>query len=140
MMPQTTPRHGLHGLIAKVSAKGLSAIDRRSAGARALQEWRRELERDLGGPEALSVQQRTIVELACRVRLYLDFIDGWLLTQKSIINKRRRAVLPIMVTRMQLSDSLARLLGQLGLARAAKRVPELREYLEAKEREKETSA
>jgi hypothetical protein len=130
---QTRSKHGLHGLMSKVSTTGLSAIDRRSAGARALLEWRRELEQDLGGADSLSAQQRTLVELACRVRLYLDHVDGWLMSQPSLVNKRRRAVVPIMLQRMQLSDSLARLLGQLGLRRQAKPVKTLAEYIREKE-------
>jgi len=130
---QKPSRSGLHGLMAKISSRGLRALDRRSAGYRALLEWRRELEQDLGGVETLSAQQRTLVELACRIRLYLDHVDSWLMLQPSLINRRRRAVLPIVAQRMQLSDSLARLLAQLGLQRHAKPVPSLKEYVAQKE-------
>jgi hypothetical protein len=43
------PRHGLHSLKAKVAARGLVALDARTAGARALLTWRQDLYAALGG-------------------------------------------------------------------------------------------
>jgi hypothetical protein len=142
MTTPTKPRtkHGLSGLIAKVSVKGLGALDRRSAGYRALVAWRTELERDLGGPERLSAQQKTLVELACRNRLLLDSIDGWLMRQDGVVNKRSRSALPILATRMQLHDSLVRVLGQLGLSRAEKPIESVAEYIAKFDRDKQANA
>ena len=122
-------KSGLYGLMAKVSSKGLSALDKRSAGSRALQLWRCELERDLGGTDSLSAQQRTIIELASRVRLYLDFVDQYIFSLSSVVIRRRKTVIPIFLQRMQLSDSLARLLTQLGLSKRMPPTPSLPEYL-----------
>lgn len=66
-------RTGLHALRARVKVAGLSAIDRRSHGARALLEWRRAVVADLGGPAVLSAQQMALVEMATRTRLYVRF-------------------------------------------------------------------
>jgi hypothetical protein len=126
-------KSGLYGLMSKVSTRGLSALDKRSAGSRALQEWRVELERDLGND--LSAQQRCLVELVTRTRLYLDFVDGYILTLDSVVVRRRKTVIPILLQRMALSDSLARLLTQLGLQRKMPRTPSLQEYLASKESE-----
>lgn len=131
-MRKTQQKRGLKGLIAKVSLHGLAVIDRRSAGARALFEWRRELERDLGGEESLSAQQKTLIELAVRTRLYLDSLDSWLMLQPSVVAKKKKSILPALSQRMTLSNELARLLIQLGLQRQAARVPSLAEYLESK--------
>src|SRR5712692_6903327 len=109
-MGKRVPRHGLHGLMAKVSSKGLVALDQRSAGMRALLEWKRELERDLGGVEGLSAQKRTIVEMAARARLYIDHIDGWLMTQESLVNRKRRSVYPVVQQRNTLVNTLMYLL------------------------------
>jgi hypothetical protein len=127
-------KHGLRGLMAGVSHRGLGALDKRSAGYRALQEWRQGLERDLGGHENLSEQQRTLVELATRTRLFLDHLDQFLMGLDSIINKRNRRAVPLLTTRMQLSDSLSRTLTQLGLQRQV-HVPTLQEYLASPEHE-----
>jgi hypothetical protein len=102
--------------------RGLAAIDRRTAAGRALVTWRSELLQDLGGEAASSAQKRALVDLAVRTKLYVDSIDAWLVAQPSLINARRRALLPVLRERQQLADSLARLLGQLGLARVEKPV------------------
>jgi hypothetical protein len=108
-------RHGLTRLKAAVRALGDRVIDRRTTLGKALAEWRDELIQDLGGPESVSTQARAIVELAVRTKLLLDSVDVWLLTQPSLINKRARALLPVVRERQQLADSLARYLTLLGL-------------------------
>lgn len=110
-------RHGLEALKARVKVRGLSAIDRRTAAGRALIEWKRELLADLGGEEAVSAQKRAIVDLVVRTKLYVDSLDAWLMEQRTLVLARRKAVLPVLRERQALADSLARLLGQLGLKR-----------------------
>jgi hypothetical protein len=131
-------RHGLNRAMARINVQGLAAIDGRSAASRALIAWRSELEHDLGGTDALSSQEKTLVELCCRDRLLLDSIDGWLLTQPSLVNKRRKALLPVIAQRQQLADALARHLGALGLKRRLKQAPSLEDYLASKEARKES--
>ncbi len=110
-------RHGLTRLRTAVRRLGSRVIDRRTTLGKALAEWRQELIQDLGGPDAVSTQTRAIVDLAVRTKLLLDSIDAWLLTQPSLINKRARALLPVVRERQQLADSLARYLTMLGLER-----------------------
>lgn len=120
---KTGKRHGLRGLMARVSYRGLATLDRRSSGYRMLKEWRSKLERDLGGLEALSAQQQALVENACRTRLYLDHVDGWLMAQSTLI--RKRTLLPIFRERMDLAARLERTLAALGLHRQEKAAPSL---------------
>ncbi len=122
-------RHGLNALKARVKVRGLQAIDRRTAAARALLSWRRDLLQDLGGEEAVSAQQRSLAELVARTKLYVDTLDAWILEQPSLVNARKRALLPVVVQRQQLADSMARMLSLLGLERRAKPVPKLEEYI-----------
>jgi hypothetical protein len=126
-------RHGMAALKAKIALRGLNSLDKRSPGAKALLRWRGELERDLGGPESLSAQQRTLVEMAARVRLYLDHLDGFLMEQSSLVNKRRKSALPILRERQTLADSLQRILTQLGIARVEPPMPSLNDYLRQRE-------
>lgn len=128
-------RHGLNVLKVRVKVRGLAAIDRRMAAAQALLRWRSELLRDLGGAENLSAQRLALVDLVVRTRLLVDHVDAFILGQPSLVNKRKKALLPIVIQRQSLVDGLSKLLGQLGLERVAKRVPELAAYLAAKERE-----
>jgi len=122
-------RHGLNALKARVKVRGLTAIDKRTAAAQALLAWRRELVADLGGEEAVSAQQRALVELAVRTRLYVDSLDAWIMEQPSLVNARKRSVHPVLLQRQQLADALARYMTQLGLERKAKDVRDLRTYL-----------
>ena len=127
--PRPYSRHGLNALKARVMVRGLQAIDGRSAPARALLAWRKELVGDLGGEEAISAQERAVVGLAVQTKLLLDSIDAWLLAQPTLVNARRRSLLPVVLQRQQLADGLARYMGQLGLKRRARPVPALADYL-----------
>src|SRR5215472_2330581 len=86
----------------------------------------------LGGAEAISTQQAAVVDLAVKTKLLLDSIDAWLLQQPTLINKRARALLPVVRERQQLADALARYMGQLGLERKAKPAKDLASYLSEK--------
>jgi hypothetical protein len=61
----------------------------------------------------------------------LDSIDAWLLKQPSLVNARKKSLLPVVRERQQLAESLARYVGQLGLERRMKPTPSLQDYLAA---------
>ncbi len=130
--PRVYSKSGINTLKSAVKALGTRAIDKRTGVGKALAQWQFELVQDLGGAEAISTQQRAVVDLAVKSKLILDSIDNWLLQQPSLINLRRRALLPVVTQRQQLADGLLRALEKLGLERKAKPVPALSEYLEAK--------
>lgn len=125
-------RHGLRLLKVRVNHGGWGRIDKRTAAGQELIRWRKELFEDLGGEEGVSTQKRALVDLICRTRLFLDSIDAWLLAQPRLTLRTKRALLPAVRERQQLVDSLARLLGQLGLEKVEKKVPSLAEYLAKK--------
>jgi hypothetical protein len=122
-------RTGLNALKARVKVRGLQAIDRRTVAAQALLGWRRDLVDDLGGEAAVSAQQMAVVEAAVRTRLYVDHLDAWIFEHGSLVNARRRSVHPVVRERQQLVDSLARLLGLLGLERRPPKAVDLTAYL-----------
>jgi hypothetical protein len=122
-------QHGLTSLRETLREHGLRALDPRSPVVRALRAWRTELVADLGGAERLSTQQQTLVDLAAKVKLMLDSIDVWLLGQRSLVSGRLRSVYPVVRERTQLAEHLARLLSQLGLARATPPSKDLGAYL-----------
>jgi len=117
---RTYSKHGLTRLKAAVKDLGGRVIDGRTALGKALAQWRAELLQDLGGPEAVSTQELVVVDLAVKTKLLLDSVDAWLLTQPSLVNARKRTLLPVVLQRQQLADSLARYMAQLGLKRRAK--------------------
>ena len=110
---------------------GGRVIDRRTALGRALANWRAQVIEDLGGPEAVSTQEATIVDLAVRTKLLLDSLDSWLLAQRSLVNGRKRSVIPAVIQRQLLADALARYLIALGLRRRARPSATLSDYVAA---------
>jgi hypothetical protein len=127
-------KHGLTILKRAVNGLGNRVIDKRTATVKALRKWRTDLERDLGGD--ISTQQGAIVDLAVKSKLLLDSIDVWLLTQPSLVNKRKKTLLPVVLQRQQLADGLARYLSMLGLERKT-RTKTLQEILDEPEEKQE---
>jgi hypothetical protein len=121
-------KHGFNPAKAALSEFGQRVIDGRSALGRALADWRQEIVRDLGGAEQLSAQQHTVIDIVVRTKILLDGCDAYIMTT-GIVNKRKRAVHPIVIQRGQLAESLVRHLSMLGLKRKAQEVPSLQEYL-----------
>ena len=121
--------HGLTTLKKAIRVLGGRAIDRRTALGRVLEHWRHSLLSDLGAIEQTSAQQRQLIDLAVKTKLLLDSIDTWLVKQPSLVNHRKRALLPVVLQRQQLADALARYMTQLGLERKAKQVLSLSDYL-----------
>ncbi len=127
--PPRSARHGLSTLKRAVRQLGGRTIDRRTGIGKALARWRADLIADLGGPDHISTQQLAIIELAARTKLLVESVDAWLLRQPSVVNSRKRALLPVVRERQQLVDSLARLLQALGLERRQRPPLDLTEYL-----------
>lgn len=126
---RTYSKHGLTLLKRAVKEIGSRSIDRRTRLGKALTQWRGDLVADLGGAEAISTQEEALVDLAVRTKLLLDSVDVWLLIQPSLVNLRKRALLPVVRERTQLADALARYMIALGLKRRAKKPLDLAEYL-----------
>jgi hypothetical protein len=121
--PRGSRNHQRHGLTSMKNALIRSKqvrLDMRFRTGKALVRWRLELVQDLGGEDNISTQQAALIELAVRSKLMLDTIDNWILAQDSLVNKSKRAVLPVVVQRQQLADGLARYLSMLGLERKVK--------------------
>src|SRR5262245_51150749 len=122
-------RSGFYALKSALRQLGARVIDRRTSLGKHLAAWRADLVSDLGGEGALSTQQRAMVDVIVRQKLLLESVDAWLLVQPTLVNSRKRALLPVVRERQGLADSLARYLAQLGLERRAKPVPNLADYL-----------
>ncbi len=120
--PRGYAKHGLTTLKQAVRGLGGRVIDRRTRLGKAMAKWRTDLIQDLGGRDAISTQQEALVDLAVKSKLILDSIDAWLLTQPSLVNARKRSLLPAVKERQQLADGLARYLTQLGLERKVRNI------------------
>jgi hypothetical protein len=140
MMAEKRNRHRRNALKARIAVRGLSAIDMRTAAAQALVAWTRELVSALGGQENITPQKSCLIDGIVRSKLYLDNLDAYLMSQASLINRRRRAALPALAQRNALLESLARLLRDLGLERQARPIPSLQEFIAEHDAAKEEAA
>jgi hypothetical protein len=104
-------------LKAAVKTLGSRAIDRRTVLGRALTQWRAEIVQALGGLDAVSPQQLAIIDQATTTKLLLDSVNSWLVTQPSLVNARKRSLIPVVQQRQQLADALVRYMSLLGLER-----------------------
>lgn len=127
--PRPYRKSGVFAAKAALSKRGLSALDGRSAIARAVRAWQQAVAADLGGEAMLSQQQRTLLDVAAQDVVLLQVADSWLREHSgAVINKRRRAFVPLVEQRLRVAAHLAGLLKDLGLDRKAKPVPTLQEY------------
>ena len=122
-------KSGLYSLKAAVKVLGSRAIDRRTKTGKALAAWRADLASDLGGGDQLSTQQRALLDEAVKLKLMLDSVDAWVLAQPSLVDKRKRSLLPVVRERLSLVSQLQSLLRDLGLERRAKALPNLNTYI-----------
>lgn len=96
---------------------------------KALKAWKQAIIDDLGGEAEVSAMELSVIELATKTHLMLSSIDRFLLEQKSLINKSKRQLFPIVTQRQTLADALAGYMRTLGLKKKAKPVLSLTDYL-----------
>jgi hypothetical protein len=113
---------------AALSKGGLTALDGRSAEARALKAWKAEIVADLGGD--LSAQQLTLLDSAAVSMALLAVADAYLRELGAgIVNRKRKTFVPLVQERLRVAQHVADTLKTLGLARVAKTVPALAEVM-----------
>lgn len=120
----------------RVNARGMQAVDRRTVAYRAVKEWRDTVLVALGGEEQVSPQRLTVLEMACRTKIFVDHADAFLMSQPSLINRRRKSFIALVEQRQRLADSLVKQLQTLGLDRVPKNILSLPELLRQREAEK----
>ena len=125
----TSTTHGLTTMKRAIKTLGSRAIDQRTKMGKALNAWRSELIESLGGNEAVSVQERVIIDAATSTKLMLDSLDAWVLSQPSLVNHRKRAVWPVVGQRQALSDALVRYMTLLGMSKRSRPTQTLSELL-----------
>ena len=129
-------KHGLYAAKSALSEWGQCAIDGRSALGRALTGWKADVVRDLGGLDNLSAQQLSLLDVLTRTKVMLDGVDNFILSQRSLVNRRKKALLPIVRERAALVDSFAKHLQALGLQKRQLPEVDLKTYLAEKSHER----
>lgn len=106
-------------------------LDKRTRAALLCREFRDDLRRDLGGD--VTRAQEALIETSAVNWLILQSIDAFILQQDTLVNKKTRSLIPVVVQRRVVADSLVMCLEKLGLERKAEKVEDLVQYLKAKE-------
>ncbi len=120
-------RHGLFSLKRSLKQRGLPALDQRTAFARELAAIKRAIASDLG--DDLTTAQEAVLEAVVGGLAYLRIVDATLATHPEwIVNRRRRALAPLVKERSVLADSVVRGLQTLGLRRIPRELQSLRAY------------
>lgn len=122
-MKTTRTRAGLRAVRSKIQLRGLASVDRRTAAARELCDWKAEVIAALGGEENVSPMKASVIEEAVRTRAYLNHVDAYLLSLESVIDKRARKLRPIVEARMRIGEHLMKQMDRLGLDRVAQPLP-----------------
>jgi hypothetical protein len=128
--------HGLGTLKKSLTVLGTRRLDGRSTVAVAVRRWKEDVRRDRGGD--LTRAQETILESAAQKLIIRDSLADFIARQPSLAN-RRRQVAPVVLSFLQVSDSLTRDLERLGLDRKTKDA-DLDSYLVELEQEKQRKA
>jgi hypothetical protein len=140
--PKTRRRYHRHGFHALSKAVGSGSLDGRSALARALASWRGEIEAALGGPDQLSPQEATLLQLAAGDAALVALADAEIarLGDRVIAGRgAARRFVALVADRQRVASSLAERLRLLGLKRRPKPAPSLREAMEAARAKREAS-
>ncbi len=116
-----------------------AAMDGRRSEALFVAGERADLIADLGGEASVSTQRRWLVEEAAFLRLELAFIRTFL-AEHPPINKKKRIAHPILRDYLTVANTLRSILGEIGLERRTREVPDLQSYLAARQPDPPPSA
>jgi hypothetical protein len=117
-------QHGREALRATLRSLTTDRIDGRTKLAVAVRAFKADIRRDLGGN--LSRAEEAVLEICAQTWVQVSSLDNWLAQQPSLVLARKRTVLPVLLQRATLAESLAKNLERLGLKRKAQPVPDIR--------------
>src|SRR5262245_46027971 len=102
---QNAKKHSYWRLKAALKGVNLDAIDRRTTLGAELARRREQIFADAGGRESLSELKADLVEKYLRTTVLLESIDRWLFEQSSLVNRRTKALHPVVQQRTALVNS-----------------------------------
>jgi hypothetical protein len=125
-------KHHLHTVRTDKKALVTRALDGRTDEGRFVAGKRADLVADLGGEDNLSTQERALVDESVFLMLQLAHINAWLAKQPALVNKRTKALHPVVRERLSLVTTLRAILTDIGLKRRQRDVGSLDEYLRSR--------
>jgi hypothetical protein len=124
---------GLPALRNKLSGPTMAALrERRERLAREVGVWRQAVENDLGGQEALSAAQQTILDIAANKMAVARLLAEWIQARPTrIVDGRQGKARGIVTDYLRASESVEKSLVTLGLKRVSKEL-DLDAYIAAR--------
>jgi hypothetical protein len=104
-------------LKAALKAVPLTAIDRRTTLGAEVFRRREQILSDKGGAENVSELMLDLIDRYLRSTILLESIDSFLFQQTTLVNRKKKSLLPLVQQRTQLVDSSLRLAQAIGLER-----------------------
>jgi hypothetical protein len=134
---QNARKHGHYGLKVKLTGLTLGTVSQQNGMGRAVVEKGNRIIADRGGRESLSELKLDLIDRYLKTELLIHSIDSWMFQQKSLINRRKRSLYPILAERNRLVETSLKLAQAIGLDREERKVPMLADYIAQKNAEKE---
>jgi hypothetical protein len=106
---------GLRKLKGALKDADLRQIDRRTALGSELARRRAKIVSDAGGPDAVSQVKTDLIERYLTTVVFIESVDCYLLTQSSLVNRRKRTLIPVLRERVQLVDTALRRAQAIGV-------------------------
>lgn len=107
-------------------------LDMRSEVGQAIKRLQTRLETDLGGADALSTQERILLDRIVKKVLIIEALETYALSRRSIFKRNGEMIGALGRHYLSYTEALRRDLLAVGLQRRAKDVPNLEAYLQAR--------
>jgi hypothetical protein len=112
-------KHGHHSRKVKLTDVGLMDISQQNGPGRLIAQKAEAIFHDGGGRENFSELKQDLVSRYLITELLIQSLDRWLLEQKSLVNRRKKAAFPILAERSRLTETSLKLAQAIGLDRRA---------------------
>jgi hypothetical protein len=113
-------KSGRYALEKSLKRDGFSVLTRRQR--EAVREWRDQIIVDRGGRQQWSQLQLMQLERFIITEILIQSIDSYLMTQSSLVNRRKKSLYPVVVERGRLAELSLKLATAIGLDRKAMQV------------------
>jgi len=130
--------HGHYRRKTKLEAIGFQNLNFSSSGGEQIRKRFLELLNHCGGEQRVSAVRRRIIERVCFTEYQLDCVDLYLVELgPRIVNRRIRALIPIVRERDALVSTLTKLYEQIGLEPTKPPIPTIAEYMTARGKQRD---
>ncbi len=118
--PRPYSRHGLNAIKRQVKVRGVEVIDKRTTAGKNLIASKNGLIKDCGGEAQVDTMQRILIQNQSVLQACVSHLSAYLLELPSLVDKRRKTVIPALLQLKELNDAVTRNLQLLNQTRGEK--------------------